>query len=323
VDIPVKGHAGDQALLLWNMTMIYDKNVLTFVSFATSEIYRPCTMTRWDHADGVHEYISLATTGIGQYINSTRTEGNNVDLVALRFSVNQNNITTSTTYSGVASLFVNDMVSVMTTFLAQKVWGSVRDQHGFRLRSAAGGSLTVSSLAYVGIMAYTANSDIINTAVLTGENTYTPITVEAIVNGSSVDSDDFDRVTPSAMCHVDTAASKSINVLSTLDNLAPNATTVLLVNGTRSNSTNAFGGGANCVVESNPYTTVGSNEARVTVQYTSSSGTRQISSSAAKQLNDPNSTATYSGLNTSVPFRVWVPSIVNMKLEDVQLNRII
>lgn len=319
VDIPVRGNAGDQTLSTWNLTMKVNKLVLHYVSFATSEIYRPCTVSRWTDPDGIHEYISLSSSGIGQFVNSTKAAGNDIDLVAVRFIVTQNNTATSTVYHKAVRVFVNDMITVMTQFLVQKVWASVKDHKGFVYRSPDGGDLTVAARAYVGIMAYSANSDVINTAVLTGESTYSPINVEAIVNGSSADLNDV--VTSMSACSVDTIGARSLAVISSADSL-PSDTVVMLSNGTRSAFSGALNSTANCVVEANKYALEGSDAVLVQIHFTASGLDRGIADGAAKELVGANGT-TLVGLNTSVSFRVWLPSVVNMRLDDATLNRII
>lgn len=321
VDVPIRANTGDQAMITWNCTMRVRKNILQFVSFATSDIYRRSNLIRWDDNDGVHEMISLSSAGIAQFVNSTYAEGPSVDLVAVRFLVLPINGSTSTVFNGVMTVFVHDMISIMTQYLAVNVYASIKDATGYSYRSSTGAQLTVSAPAYVGIMAYTPNSEVMNTAVLTGERTYSPITVEAITNGTMHDVNDI--VTSGALCSVDHATALSLSVISTYDNVAAN-TSVRTVTGKRRSIGGYGGGNANCVVEVNEHSLIGNEAAMVNIQFTASTGDRFISPEASRVLPDQSqNSSSVMGLNTSVPMRVWYPTIVNVKLRDPTLNRII
>ena len=72
---------------------------------------------------------------------------------------------------------------------------------------------------------------------------------------------------------------------------------------------------ANCLIEVNSDNTDGSTSASVNIDYVAIAGGTRVTPST---FNNQSSTS----LNTTVPVRIWYPTILNVKLKDDVLNRI-
>lgn len=304
VDIPVRCNVYGDTVYNWNITMTYKKTALKYIAFTGSPLFRSVFFTKYDDADGIHSHLLLSTLGVQPFVNTSLLAGMNVDLFAVRFLALQKEGMGDdpVTHPGAVSVFVNYMISHMLQYILYEDPGSKMDNHGYEFRPAVGGELLVLPTRYTGIMAYTTNSELINTAAITGEAIYSKITVLGVVESGSLL--DHDVVTSSSECSTDYQYSQALSIV----NLNPNAT--VFSNGTTVRRRRAMrrllnsngDGATNCMVEVNRLHAEGSPEAAVTVAY---------------RYN------TTRVLSTTVPMRVWYPALVNVYVRDPILNRII
>jgi hypothetical protein len=302
VDIPVRANVFTEVIYNWNLTVTYDKTALKYVSFTGSPLFRSCVLTEYGDQDGIHSHISLSTLGIQSFVNTTLLSGQNVDLFAIRFGVLSREIGSMEVNENIVSVYVNYMISNMLQYISFEERASKMDPNGYEFQPLVGGQISILPRGYAGIMAYTSNNEVINTAAITGESVYSKITVLGIVESGSILETDF--VTGSSVCTVGQSSENALSIVGIDVNgtVYANPTTAVRRRKLRKLLSSGADTSSNCMVELNRHHLEGSPTATVDVNLATNSS---------------------HVLNTTVPMRVWYPSLVNVYVRDPILNRII
>jgi len=155
-DAAFVANTNGQALSVWVLSLTFDADVLTFMSATTSSSYIAAVVTAETGT------LSLSTSGLASGVSSAAVTGSSVAVVNLRFTVKSG---ASAGVFNALTCTVVQMVNEFSIAFANNVAGQFNDNRG---GAQIDGQVTVSSLSLVGLFAYTALSELLNAAPLTG-----------------------------------------------------------------------------------------------------------------------------------------------------------
>lgn len=190
VSCQVTASTGIHALTSWTITVRFDPDVLTFESLTTGSLYVDAVFV---HSPGA-VFMSSSSPKAG--VTEAQVTGQAIDIGEIVFTVNPSAIIG--THSDCVSLFVNDMINVFSLAFLQNKDGWVRDyrKHGNYTK----GEVLVDHTKYVGLLAYTAHNELVDTGSITGDRLFAPIIVKGVSNEVSVLS--VDDLTSTSTCNV-------------------------------------------------------------------------------------------------------------------------
>ena len=169
-DVVVTANTLEQALSTWQITVSFDSQLVSLTATATASNYVDVVL-----AESLGQ-IKMSTSGLAPGVSYASVTGPNVATVSLTFKVNDN--ANAGLHSSSLSLFVDQMVNAYSIAFATAVVGQVNSIAG----SLSTGSLMVSALEAVGILAYSSQNELINTAPLTGSLVSSAIKVVIVYN---------------------------------------------------------------------------------------------------------------------------------------------
>ena len=156
-------------LTAWHVTITYNSCVLTYVSTSTNSTFDSSVMLSKSGS------VDLISSGLGPGVSEVVATGSNIGIAGIHFIVNEGARTG--VHLGVISLHVNSMANVHSLIIGSDIWAQVNDGRDGNWTSA---ELIVLGRQYVGIMSYSNQSEIVNTAPLNGHPIIASVTVYVI-----------------------------------------------------------------------------------------------------------------------------------------------
>ena len=144
---------------------------------ATSSLFRTAVLNN----DLKTSTLTMTTSGVDSGVAYLEVTGSSVPVVSITFTVKED--AAIGLHSNVVSLHVNDMVNSNTIKFPSYVTGQINDERG-GVRNE--GQVTIEAVAIAGIFAYAAKSELVNTAVLSGEVVSSALTTEAVFDQAGV-----------------------------------------------------------------------------------------------------------------------------------------
>ena len=281
--VPAFANTFGLSLNKWQVKIYYNSDDLMLRDIVSSANFTSIHITN-SSSVGNQEMIQVTL----QYAPG-RLVGTKLFLFDLMFDVIAPSVSASVIHDNVLSMDVDYMTSSSLEDIALAGPASFVDMYGLHLSGggATGASMLVVPTSFVGVWAFTANSDIVNTAALSGTSVLTPITVEGVYNHS-------------AMSHPNAIITDRVNCA-----LASDYHTGLM--DIRQGATVD----SNCVVELKPTHYGGTLRSVVDIVYTPDA--------------DDTPMTEYVGLpsvETTVAFKVWYPTALNVRIKDKVLNNI-
>jgi len=247
--VNVAASTNGNVLTTWVASLTFSNSLFAFKSLTTSSLYVDAVYSASSNV------LSFSTSGVNDGVTNSEVTGSSVPIVSVTFVV----LTSAAVGIDInaMSLFVDTMVNIYSLSFGERLVGTVLDGRG---GAYANGQVTVVSLKVVGILSYSNQNELVNTAFLDSVSISSPINVLGVYNkaGSTLVS-----VTDSSNC-------------------VGSDQTVLSVVG--------------CVAEVGVGNSRGSASVPIWISY--------------------------KGLNTSVSFRVWIPTSVRVLVKDPYLDRI-
>ncbi|KAJ1626334.1 hypothetical protein T492DRAFT_910200, partial [Pavlovales sp. CCMP2436] len=171
-DVAVRAHTDGFALKRYSFQLLYDAEVVEYVGVTGGSLYAAPSSVAVDEIAG---QVSILVIDVAEATGDEQVTGTAVELLSFQLRV-RNSTAGSAVYSNVTRLVITSMVnSADVDFLPVHLQaGLMLDR---RDGSSFGGELEVATLAAVGAHAYTAATELVNTAPLTGEAVTTQVTV--------------------------------------------------------------------------------------------------------------------------------------------------
>jgi hypothetical protein len=169
--LPVYAFTNGQALSVWVLKFTYDTSVLTYTSTATSSFYTSAVITTGTGT------VSMSTSGLRSSVATSSVTGDAILVATLTFKVNS--AATVASHSSALQFEVTSMVNQYSIAFASGKTGQVNDARG----GARGTfTLTVSELVYLKLFAYSAQTELVNTALMTAIEVTTSLSAVAVRN---------------------------------------------------------------------------------------------------------------------------------------------
>ena len=214
------------ALSSWMVTLSYSAALLSYHSTSIGNLYATASPV-------ISGSSLILSSELDAGVVSNDSVGGAIEVAYVTFFVLKN--ATDGVYSNTMNMYVNAMneSGVMYQGGGYSYIQDSRD-HGDYIN----GQLSINASSYVGVMAYSAQNELLNTATLNGVDVYSNILVEGILSGTDTDNE---IVTSDSICSVSDHTEEALDVV-----------------------TNE---GQPCVVRLSSYKSSGSAEALVAISY--------------------------------------------------------
>lgn len=184
------------ALHAWGITITYNKTILTYVSAKTSSLFVPAIITSPSSTT-----IKISTNSINNGIKDIDVTGNSIPIITITWQINSyaDAITNNGIHYNAINLYVNQMVQssslklILDTINDEQITSEYGQINGEIMTNSLTpkdlliyGQITVKSISYVGIFAYTLKNELINSAWISNTIIKQSIIIKGITNKADV-----------------------------------------------------------------------------------------------------------------------------------------